>query len=316
MANNSDRLLNVVFVLDTTVSMKRRFYDSNTSILEEMNKLVEKFLTDIMGDADLCGITKVAFITFSEGVTMETNFCKIDELDLNCFKPLSDEYVQKVTMKDLNARVPGGKSTPIQVPVFEDIGKATFSRVGSGVIRALEKLDKEHARIRTTMSKQGASGSRPYVPVMVLISDGAPGEMVDGKLCPTADPKEEEAAKAMVRKRCYTTDDAKELVFPVICAIGNEEVRQQMQGYADYSAEYLDGFQFIDLEHRGDGFKELIVKLGQSLTRSISLADEKRKKDAANLTKKKKRNGKQETYRRPSAVKDREVDEDLKRTGK
>lgn len=297
--SESNRSLNVVFVLDTTTSMKTYFAGTNVMILDKMNEVVENFLKQIMENTKFFEITKVAFITFSDGVTMDTDFYKVKDLKQECFKPLSDKYVQKVTMKkDVYVKIPGGKSDTIEVPVFEDIGKPTYSRVGAGVLHALNKLDKENQRMKKEFDAQGKSGERPYVPVMVLISDGAPNRTVDGKSCPTAFPPEEEEAKKQVREYCTSTGDATKLVIPVICAIGDEEVREQLEGYADYSSGYEAGFQYINPSNPGSGFEDLIVTLGQSLTRSISLAEEaKKKKDALESEGKKKDGVKQEKYR-------------------
>lgn len=304
-SNLSNRLMNVVFVLDTTRSMKRYFSDSNTRILDEMNDLVERLLVNIMESEDLCGITRVAFITFSEGVTMETPFCEIDKLSQGDFRPDPHAYVeQKVIMKkNVYVTIPGGKNIVIQSPRFEAVEKATYSQVGAGVIRALEKLDEERQSFRKDMARQNKMDIRPYVPVMVVISDGAPDEVIDGIRYHTADPEEEERAKKMVKSRCYSEGDATKLVFPIICAIGDEKVRNQMREYAAYSADYLEGFQYIDLMNKGKGFEELIAKIGQSLTKSVSLSEEKRREDAARKKAWKENNGKKETFRAASSVK-------------
>lgn len=279
-SNDKNRSLKVVFVLDTTVSMNRRFDDSNNRILDSMNKLVEKFLLNIQTSADLYNITEVAFITFSEGVTMETDFYRVRDLNQDCFKAKPDAYAeQKVTMKkNVIVTDPFGGPLTIQIPQFESIGVETYSRVGAGVIRALEKLDEKRKSFEDAMKNQSQGvGDNPYVPVMVVISDGAPDEFKNGVLLHTADPEEEKLAKAMVKSRCYSEGDATKLVFPIICAIGDEKVRNQMWEYAAYSEDYQYGFQYIDENHEGSGFEELIVKIGQSLTKSISLAEEKEK---------------------------------------
>lgn len=279
----SNRILDIVFVLDTTWSMDEKD-PSGKPIINRMNDLVKKLMAEILADSQASDVTEIAFLTFADDITMETKFRDPVSFTEADFVPL--RWKQKVTLKSVAMDDYTGVSHPVLVPQFSSVGTHTSSRIGRAVQYAIKKLFEERDRQR----KLHGENVKFYAPIMILITDGAPANRAGQ---PTMDPEEERKAINLVYRHCKSTGDAHNLVYPIICGIGDEQVEKHL---SQYSKGYTAGFQHIKKTEQSKGFKELFEKIGISITRSFDLNEDFNNNDDY-AQDPPPRKGKHETYR-------------------
>lgn len=258
-ANN--RILDIVFVLDTTWSMDERDA-SGLSIIDRMNALVEKLMREIIADSRSSEVTEIAFLTFADDITMETDFRDPLEFEESDFVPMRRNQKVELVQKSMEDYL--GDSYPALVPRFCSVGESTSSRIGRAVIYAINKIMNERKR-QTELHP--AENIQFFVPIIILITDGAPKNKL-GQM--TMIPEEEKKAIDLTKAHCQSIGNASNLIYPVICGIGDEQVERHLK---QYSAGYLDGFQHIRKVDQSKGFEELFKKIGLSITGSFSLND-------------------------------------------
>ncbi len=256
----NNRKLNIVFVLDTTWSMGRDLDRSGMTIMDRMNNLVEKMMREIVANPKTSEVTEIAFLTFADDITMETKFKYPMSFTETDFVPV--RWNQKVDLVSVNLTDYRNRSHPALVPKFNDVGTGTSSRIGRAVKYAVKKLIDERDRL---IKENGKENVRFYAPIMILITDGAPRNQYGED---TMDPEEEKEAIDLVYKHCRSIGNASNLICPVICGIGDEQVENHLK---QYSAGYTKGFQHIKEEEQSKGFEELIKRIETSITRSFDL---------------------------------------------
>ena len=232
----------IVFVLDTTISMLEKQNDK--CLLDQLNDTVRRILVDVITDNGISPYAYVAFVTFADGITLETEFKKPGYFTMQDFQPARGSG-QRVCLETLTYEV-YGDTYMANIPRFLDIHTETSSRVGAGVLRAVEKLE----AYKNQLVKDNV---RYYIPLMILITDGAPGG--------TADEEEERRAIQAVREHCYSPYDCSNFIVPLICGVG-----KNAESLREYSVEFPQGFRLIDYKNPGRGFRDFYRLVRGSFT--------------------------------------------------
>lgn len=263
-----NRKLHMIFVLDTTISMNLSFDGTSKTLLDRMNELVEKMMRELITNPDLEPHAYVSFVCFADGVTMETEFVRPDKFTKADFRRIdTGAGIQTVDLVE-KTDIAYGEYVTFNVPVFHSIGCPTASRIGSGVLRAIEKLKADKAQIRKNASAHNRA-AHFFAPVMIVITDGAPSFKDDTQeTVYTFDPDEEDRAMRAVYSHCFSSGDAENLIFPVICGIGDKMEDTWLE---NYSQGYKKGWVPIDRNNPAPGFNKLFGRIGTSVTKSVAL---------------------------------------------
>lgn len=241
----------IVIVVDTTISMTWKQPGDNQSLLEHLNENIREFLLEIVQDPDIRPHAYVSYVAFADDVTMETDFKKPGKLSRQDFREINGSGQQVSMVNESYMRFSAPES--VNIPVFHDIGRPTYSHIARGVKRAIEKLE----AYKDSLKQQNI---RYYVPMMVLITDGAPED--------TSDPMEEEKAINEVNYHCVSYGGTENLIIPLICGIGTNAGNTDLVRYADGCKK---GLRIVDPSKAREGFRGFFDLIRGSITQTIDL---------------------------------------------
>ncbi len=90
---NSSRRLPIVFCLDVSPSMNWEVFGSDTA-MELMNEAVKRFISDLNEDAKIRTCAEIAFVTYSSGIELDTEFYPVKNLEVPRFKAVKEGGTQ------------------------------------------------------------------------------------------------------------------------------------------------------------------------------------------------------------------------------
>lgn len=272
-----NRRFPIAIVVDTTISMTWKPKGHEHSLLDYLNKNIHDFLLEIVKDPGIRPHAYVSFVSFADDVTMETNFMKPENFTKMDFREMNGSG-QQITMVNKSYTYFGEPSS-VNIPVFYDIGHPTYSHIGRGVKRAIEKLMDYKAYLK----RENISF---YVPMMVLITDGAPED--------TSDFYEEEEAIRLVNGHCFSSGGTENLIIPLICGIGANAGKTDLVRYSDGCKK---GLRIVDPSKAEVEFRRFFDLIRGSITQTIDLNSYQ------------KTSPKPEQYRKPTMANDYVPDE-------
>ena len=85
-ALNSSKRLPIVFVLDVSVSMKRKNKDGGASSIELLNKSVASFIEELKSNQKIRACAEISFITFAGRIIDNTKFTTVNKIEAPVFE--------------------------------------------------------------------------------------------------------------------------------------------------------------------------------------------------------------------------------------
>ena len=253
-ATDYNRRFPIAIVVDTTISMTLKQPGDDKSLLDYLNENIREFLLEIVKDPEISPHAYVSYVVFADEVTMETDFLKPSMLKKSDFRELNGSG-QRVSMINESYQRQGSRLS-VNIPVFYDINRPTYSHIGCGVLRAIEKLE----AFKKKLKEDPKSNISYYVPMMVLITDGAPED--------TSDPYEEEVAIKLVKDHCISYGGPDNLIIPLICGIGANAGNTDLVRYSDGCKK---GLRIVNPSQANEGFRCFFDLIRGSIKQTIDL---------------------------------------------
>lgn len=190
--------------------------------IEDLNRAIQSFYQELHEELKALAAVEVDIITFSSKIVLHTGFETIETLRDRTFTPVTDDWT----------------NLPLAVNT------------------AIQAIDDRLAEYRDKNIKD------PYLPFLVLVTDGDPDA--------TSDPRELRQAVEAVQSRCVLSSDQNlHLIAPYIIGVGEEVKKESLDPFAERFTREAILINEKDADLQSRLFQQMFSLIGASVRNSL-----------------------------------------------